>query len=121
MSLRRFHLFFIVISLALSLFLLVYGFLNEHWLRFVGIIWLLLLIPYLRWFQKKIQPAVLLFFSSALSSPLALACPVCFRDPNSPLNKGAQMGVFFLIGVVALVLIVILKVGLSWARKDQKS
>jgi len=30
----------------------------------------------------------------------ALACAVCFGDPDSPLTKGALMGVYVLFGVV---------------------
>jgi hypothetical protein len=31
------------------------------------------------------------------------ACQVCFGDPNSPLTKSAEMGVWFLLGVIVLV------------------
>lgn len=33
----------------------------------------------------------------------ATACPICFGDPNSPLTKSAEMGVWFLLAVIVLV------------------
>jgi hypothetical protein len=35
---------------------------------------------------------------------LALACPVCFGQNDSPLAKGANMGIFFMLGVVGVML-----------------
>jgi hypothetical protein len=40
-----------------------------------------------------------------LSVPrLALACPVCFGQSDSPMAHGVNMGIFFLLGVVGCVL-----------------
>ncbi len=36
-------------------------------------------------------------------APLAAACPVCFGDPNAQMSKGAEQGVWFLLGVMFLV------------------
>ena len=33
----------------------------------------------------------------------ASACQICFGDPNSPLTKSAEMGVWFLLGVIVSV------------------
>jgi hypothetical protein len=33
----------------------------------------------------------------------AAACQICFGDPNSPLTKSAEMGVWFLLAVIILV------------------
>lgn len=35
---------------------------------------------------------------------VALACPVCFGQSDSPMAKGVNMGIFFLLGVVVCVL-----------------
>ena len=35
----------------------------------------------------------------------ALACPVCFGESDSPLAKGVNMGVLFLLGTITAVLI----------------
>jgi hypothetical protein len=35
---------------------------------------------------------------------VALACPICFGQNDSPLAKGVNMGVFFMLGVVGVVL-----------------
>jgi hypothetical protein len=34
---------------------------------------------------------------------LAAACAVCFGDPNAQMTKGAEQGVWFLLGVMMLV------------------
>ncbi len=51
---------------------------------------------------------------------LFLACSVCFGDPNSNFSKGVFAGVFFLVGVVATVLVGIAWTALSWARRAKK-
>jgi len=33
----------------------------------------------------------------------AAACTVCFGDPDSPITKSAEMGVWFLLAVILLV------------------
>jgi hypothetical protein len=45
----------------------------------------------------------LVAFASLFLAQSALACPVCFGDPSSPLTKGAANAIWFLIGIVALV------------------
>jgi len=41
--------------------------------------------------------------ASILVAQSAMACPVCFGDPSSPLTKGATNAVWFLLGIVGLV------------------
>ena len=36
-------------------------------------------------------------------APEALACPVCFGDPNSAMQKAANNGIWVLLGVIAFV------------------
>ncbi len=36
---------------------------------------------------------------------VALACPVCFGQSDSPLAKGVNMGVLFMLGTITAVLI----------------
>jgi len=35
---------------------------------------------------------------------VALACPVCFGENDSPLTSAMRLGVFFMLGIVAAVL-----------------
>ncbi len=53
------------------------------------------------------------------SSPV-LACAVCFGDPESPLTKGALMGVYVLVGVVGFVLAGIAATGLFWVQRSRR-
>ena len=55
-----------------------------------------------------------------LSPTMANACPVCFGDPNSPLVKGANNGVWVLLGIIALVQIGFVALFISfWKRARQ--
>jgi hypothetical protein len=41
--------------------------------------------------------------ASLLAAAPAAACATCFGDPNSPITKSAEMGVWFLLAVIVLV------------------
>ena len=47
----------------------------------------------------------------------ALACPVCFGQSDSPLAKGANMGVLFLLGVIVAVLVAFASFMIYLARR----
>ena len=49
-----------------------------------------------------------------------LACSVCFGDPDSPLTKGALMGVYVLVGVVGFVLLSIAATGVYWIQRSRR-
>ena len=40
---------------------------------------------------------------SLLTPRLAAACAVCFGDPSAQMTKGAEQGVWFLLGIMLLV------------------
>lgn len=45
----------------------------------------------------------LFVIAAMLVAQSAMACPVCFGDPSSPMTKGTANAVWFLIGIVAVV------------------
>jgi hypothetical protein len=47
----------------------------------------------------------------------AMACPVCFGDPSSPLTKGASNGILFLLAIVGLVQIGFVALFVSFWRR----
>lgn len=51
---------------------------------------------------------------------VASACPVCYGDPNSPMVKGANNGVWVLLGIVAFVQIGFVALFLSFWKKAQE-
>jgi hypothetical protein len=53
------------------------------------------------------------------TSPV-VACSVCFGDPDSPLAKGALMGVYVLVGVVGFVLLSIAATGVYWIQRSRR-
>jgi len=127
MSLKTFHIVFISISGLLGVCLCIAGFRGyfgsgnqtDLMLGISGLGLLVFLVPYFRWFQKKMQKlqiAVIVLLTPLLPD-IANACAVCFGDPNSPLVKGARLGILFLGGVVVLVLGTIAGVAFTWSRR----
>lgn len=53
--------------------------------------------------MKRAQIAVTTLLLMAMASP-ALACPVCFGNPNSSMTKGTQAGIFALLLVTVAML-----------------
>ena len=47
--------------------------------------------------------ALLIGAAVVLCPRLAAACAVCFGDPSSQMTKGAEQGVWFLLGIMMLV------------------
>ena len=54
---------------------------------------------------------------TAVPIETALACSVCFGDPNSDMTKGAKAGVLVLLGVVAVVLAAFGSLAIFWMRR----
>ena len=52
-----------------------------------------------------------------LSASPALACSVCYGDPNSTMTLGAKAGVLVLLGVVGVVLTAIASLLIFWMRR----
>jgi hypothetical protein len=61
--------------------------------------------------------AILIGLGVLLCAHSALACSVCYGDPNSAMSKGAQAGVLVLLGVVGTVLAGIASVLIFWMRR----
>ncbi len=61
--------------------------------------------------------AILIGLASLLSAQPALACSVCFGDPNSSMNQGAQAGMLVLLGVVGVVLTGLASLLFFWMRR----
>ncbi len=130
MSLRTFHIVFIALSLLLSLMMGVWGFQGYFvqggggylTLGVTGVVFLALLIPYIRWFKSKMSKLASMLVMAALPGMLglsseALACPMCFADPTSLITKGISGGILFLVLLVGCVFAGILTVILSWRRR----
>lgn len=50
----------------------------------------------------------------------AMACAVCFGDPNSSMAKGATAGVLVLLGVIGVVLAGFVGTGLFWMQRNRR-
>ena len=63
---------------------------------------------------------ILACLAALLSAQPALACSVCFGDPNSPMTHGVQAGVLVLLAVVGVVLTGLASLLLFWMRRAAK-
>ena len=61
--------------------------------------------------------AILTGLVALFSAQPALACSVCFGDPNSSISQGAQAGMLVLLGVIAVVLTGLASVLIFWMRR----
>ena len=61
--------------------------------------------------------AILVCLGVLLSAQPALACSVCYGDPNSAMSQGAQAGVLVLLGVVGTVLTGVASLLIFWMRR----
>jgi len=64
---------------------------------------------------KKI--AVILVLAALVVPAVSYACPVCYGAPGSPMMKGANAGVWFLLGIVAVVQIGFAALFISFWRR----
>ncbi len=51
--------------------------------------------------------------------PAMLACATCMPDPNSAASQAASMTIFFMIGILAVVLSIFLKTIFNFARRQR--
>lgn len=131
MSLRHFHVVFIMASLALALALGWWGVddfrvtqnTTNLSLGIFGGISSVALLAYLIWFNRKMarmSNMVLVLVSYLIltfHSHPALACAVCYGDPASPLSKGAKFGAIALIAFISGVLFAIAMIACTWAKR----
>lgn len=64
--------------------------------------------------------AIFLLIWSVAGVSAAQACAVCFGDPQSPMARGAVMGVVTLVGIVGFVLAAIAGTGFFWLHRSLK-
>ncbi len=68
----------------------------------------------------RMSLAILACLGVLLRAQPALACSVCYGDPNSAMTQGAQAGVLVLLGVVGVVLTGLASLLLFWMRRAAK-
>ena len=130
MTLKSFHIVFIVASSLLALGLTAWSWhayqemASSGYLimAIVSALALLALIIYGPWFWRSMRrlqaplTALLVGAITALPEPL-WACAVCFGDPNALMTKGARYGVFALVTIVAMLLVGIALIAWRWQQR----
>ncbi len=61
--------------------------------------------------------AILVGLVTLSSAQPALACSVCFGDPNSSMTQGVQAGMLVLLGVIGVVLTALAALMIFWMRR----
>ena len=67
--------------------------------------------------RARISLTILACLPVLLSAAPALACSVCYGDPNSAMVQGAKAGVLVLLGVVGVVLTGVASLLIFWMRR----
>ena len=65
----------------------------------------------------RLSLATFACLGALLSAQPALACSVCYGDPNSAMAQGARAGVLVLLGVVGVVLLGLASLFIFWMRR----
>jgi len=130
MSLKTFHLVFIVASIALSAYVAAWGLSDYRASEVVsslilsvgGALATVLLCGYLGWVVRKLKAYSYFVLALLLSTvPTELwACPTCLSNSNSPLVKAANVGVLFLLGVISTLLVAFGSLFIVWFRRAQR-
>jgi len=129
MSLKAFHIVFILISVALCLVFGGWGYqryMDENGVLALGFIVASLgaswgLVLYLKWFLRKSKHLGLLMacLIPIFYSTPAMACAVCIGNIDSPMTRGVKAAVWFLLGVVGLVLAGFGGIFLYWSHRSR--
>jgi len=124
MSLRAFHLVFIVVSVVLAAFIGAwavgqYRQLHEMLYVVTAVVAFVAsagLVAYAAAFQRKTRHLVALILILAVPRA-ALACPVCFGNSDSPMAKAMNQGIWLMLGIVAFVLVAFATFFISLVRR----
>ena len=68
----------------------------------------------------KLATTFLICLAAISSAQAAMACSVCYGDPNSPMTKGVEAGVLVLLAFVGGVLLLLASLLLFWMRRAAK-
>jgi hypothetical protein len=130
MSLKAFHLVFIVASIALSIWFGVWCLGEYAYTESVGVFLMGLasfmatagLSLYFAWVLKKLRNYSYIALGAAILglSEQAQACAVCLGDPNSLFVKSANSAVLFLLAVITVVLVGFAGLFIWWGRRDRR-
>lgn len=130
MSLRAFHIVFVIVTIALSLYVALWGireFSEEH--NFgalaVGLLFAVTAVGLMVYGKKAFAklrdlPVLALLIALAMSANDALACSVCYGAPGDPLVKGANNGIMLLLGIVGFVQIGFIAMFWSFWRRGRE-
>lgn len=133
MSLRVFHIVFVIVTIVLSLYVALWGIREFSQERSataltVAILFLLMAVGLMVYGKKAFRKlkdlpfVALLVAGTVLVSEPALACAVCYGNPGDPMVQGMNNGIWVLLGLVGFVQIGFVAMFWSfWRRaRDQR-
>jgi hypothetical protein len=132
MSLRAFHIVFVVVTIVLSLYVALWGFREFSEERSataltLAILFAIMAVGLMVYGKKAFTklrdlPFVALFVAAAalLFAEPALACAVCYGNPGDPMVKGMNNGIWVLLGLVGFVQIGFVAMFWSFWRRSRE-
>ncbi len=70
--------------------------------------------------MRRATLAALALAASAMAPRAAVACSVCFSNPDAPETKAMQAGILFLLGCITTVLAAFATVFCYWAVRSHR-
>ena len=133
MSLRAFHIVFVIVTIVLSLYVALWGIREFSQERSataltLAILFLLMAVGLMVYGKKafaKLRDLPVAAFAVAatamfFAAPEALACAVCNGAPGDPMVKGMNNGIWVLLGLVAFVQIGFVAMFWSFWRRTRE-
>jgi hypothetical protein len=132
MSLRAFHIVFVVVTIVLSLYVALWGireFTEERSATALtlAVLFLAMAVGLMVYGKKAFAklrdlPLAALFVAGGaiLFAEPALACAVCYGAPGDPMVKGMNAGIWVLLGLVAFVQIGFVAMFWSFWRRGRE-
>jgi hypothetical protein len=126
MSLKAFHLFFILASMALGAGFGAWSFreaadagVNGYYVVGVGsFLSTIGLGIYLSWFLRKTKKIGFIALAALLFSPrLVWGCPTCIVNSNSVMARSANDAVLLMLGLVVMLLVGFASLFIFWALR----
>ena len=129
MSLKAFHLFFVFIATVLCAGFggwsigeyRAFGNTTYLYLAIGSMVVTVALVIYFPWCVKKLKEMSYLLLALSLAGTSdAMACATCFGDPNSPMVKGVNSGILFLLGLITFIVVVCWGLFIYWQLRAKR-
>ena len=132
MSLRAFHIVFVIVTIVLSLYVALWGIREFSQERntmalTLAVLFLAMAVGLMIYGKKAFTKlrdlpfvAIVAVAAAMLAAEPAMACAVCYGNPGDPMVKGMNNGIWVLLGLVGFVQIGFVAMFWSFWRKSRE-